>query len=161
MFRQPQQVHIPEAPTGDEALNLSKNSWTSYYDVDKTPSVISNLEDAPAQGVVYYDEDGNVDIYTLQELNADLEAALTAAEENALRDRFLAQLAPYEMVYMTYQGGWHQGALWQYGIPATIGNDGPAAIGTTRKEALTTEINGEYETGYGVGYPIDVAICAT
>lgn len=151
----------PEAPTGEETLDLAKNGWTSYYDIDKNPTTVSNIEDAPEQGVVYYDEFGNVDIYTLQELYADLQTVTTDEEEDALWDHFLAQLTPYEMVYMTYQGGWHQGALWQYGIPATIGNDGPAAIGTASKERLTTEINGTYETGYGVGYPIDVAICST
>jgi hypothetical protein len=66
----------------------------ALYDRTKT----SNKEDAAPTAVVYYDENGNVDVYTLQEVYADLQK--DGADEDAIWEKFTQQLSVYEMMYL-------------------------------------------------------------
>ena len=111
----------------------------ALYDRNK----VTELEDAAPTSVRYYDEDGKVDIYTLEEVYADLQK--DGADEDAIWTKFVQQLSAYEMIYLTGLGGFKIAELDQYGIPLCRFQDGPTTLLISR--------NGDTDLMAEVGYP--------
>jgi beta-glucosidase len=155
----------PESPDGTETSDFAKiaEQYGTYYYKDysnfATPDFSeaprTSVEDAATTGAVYYDENGNVDVYTLQEVYNDLKAE--DANEDEIWDKFLDQLSIYDMFYLTEYNGYMTAGLEQYGIPPIGDQDGPAAIRYASKVAHPEgTLNGQ-----GCAYPVETCLCCT
>ncbi|MCI7813203.1 MAG: glycoside hydrolase family 3 C-terminal domain-containing protein [Lachnospiraceae bacterium] len=144
----------PTAADNTLKLDLEHYGFTSYADSWANPDLgEEDLADAPQQCVVYYDEEGNVDTFTIQDvykvlydeentyglyhdvdslnsmLGTDFQEWSDELEEEVW-DLFVDQFSVYDLIYMALNSG-IGGELTQYGMVGGNGEDGPVAIGTS------------------------------
>ncbi len=144
----------PTAADSTLNLDLEYYGFESYADSWANPDLgEEDIADAPKQGSVYYDQDGNVDTFTLQEVykilydeentyglyhNTDSLNEMTGTQftsweetsEEEVWDLFIDQFSVYDLIYMALNSG-IGGELTQYGMVGGNGEDGPVAIGTS------------------------------
>lgn len=161
----------PESPLADDyktSAVLYKNDTSYTYsdltywaeDLDELKAVVGEdnykkLSAEVPQGLIYYDKDGNIDFYTIQEMFADISSGFNKDE---CWNKFLDQLSFYEMLLVNDGCGFKFPALEQYGVYWSWGNDGAAQVGSLRANAA----NPARDTTYiATGFPSGTALCAT
>lgn len=113
----------------------------------------------PKSAVVYYDEEGNVDNYTIQEMYADIENGVLTEDE--AWTKFLDQLSLYEMLHVCCGCEFQFPALEQYGVYWSWGNDGAAQVGMG-SVSMGKEPNPKRDEDYPVtGFPTGTCLSAT
>lgn len=144
----------PTAADASLNLNLEHYGFESYADSWANPDQgEEQIEDAPKQGAVYYDEEGEIytitiqDVYKLlydeentyglyhdiESVNAIFGTQLSDWEEDTedtVWEFFVDQFSVYDLIYMALNSG-IGGELTQYGMVGGNGEDGPVAIGTS------------------------------
>lgn len=162
----------PESPDKDDyftsviANNDKYNSYSeiTYWaeDLNDLRAVVGEedyekLTSNVSQGVVYYDNDGNIDIYTIQEMWADVKSGM---DEDECWGKFLDQLSFYEMLHVNDGCGFQFPALEQYGIYWSWGRDGAAQVGPG--SGGFGGRGAERDTSYvATGFPSGTCMCAT
>lgn len=113
----------------------------------------------PKSAVVYYDENGNADPYTIQEMFAEIESGVLPEEE--AWEKFLDQLSFYEMLHICCGCEFQFPALEQYGVYWSWGNDGAAQVGMG-PVTMGKEPNPKREEDYQVtGFPSGTCLSST
>jgi beta-glucosidase len=158
----------PQSPDKDDYLtsaikyndNCDDYARLSYWadDLDDLKAVVGEedykkLSADVAQGVIYRDQDGNIDIYTIQEMFADIKSG---KDEDECWDKFLDQLSFYEMLNFNAGCGFQFPPLEQYGVYWSAGNDGAAQVGVRGGKDLARD-----STFTPTGFPSATCLCAT
>lgn len=118
-----------------------------------------SLTAMPGSAVVYYDENGNVDNYTIQEMFSDIENGILS--EDDAWTKFLDQLSVYEMLHVCCGCEFQFPALEQYGVYWSWGNDGAAQVGMG-PISFGKEPNPKRDENYQVtGFPSGTCLSAT
>ncbi len=122
----------PKAENYYHSVLAYHDDYETWNDIYKAPTTTSTFEEAKAKsletGVVYYDENGQVDIYTFQEMWKDIEE--NGVDKDAAWDKFLDQFSVYELIYINGHGRFELAAMEQYGVYKAWGCDGPAQVGS-------------------------------
>jgi beta-glucosidase len=128
------------------------------YDLDDLKAVVGEedykeLSADVLQGVIYHDKEGNIDIYSIQELFADIKKGM---DEDECRDKFLDQLSFYEMLNFNAGCGFQFPPLEQYGVYWSAGNDCAAQVGVRGGKDLARD------TAFvPTGFPSATCLCAS
>ena len=128
-------------PTAPEAENNSAPVDFGNYEkivIEETD------QEAPITGAVY--EDGVVTLQDVYEAGAD------DLWNSPLWDTFLDQFTVDEMIELSYKGGFRTAGVERLGVPATVDNDGPAAIKGPG--------GSNYEDS-GIAYPVATVLACT
>ncbi|MBN2028821.1 glycoside hydrolase family 3 C-terminal domain-containing protein [bacterium] len=164
----------PQSPDADDyftsAIHYNDN-YDTYSDLtywadglDDLKEVVGEekyeelIQEVP-QGVVYRDEDGNIDHYTIQEMFADIKSGM---DEDACWDKFLDQLSFYEMLHVNDGCGFQFPALEQVGVYWSWGRDGAAQVGPPQRVGGFGGQSPRRDTSYiATGFPSGTCMCAT
>jgi beta-glucosidase len=162
----------PQPPEKDDyfaSVTRNNKKYASYSDLTYWAN---DLEDMKAvvgedkfrgltadvsQGVIYHDRDGKIDIYSIQEMFADVK---NGKNEDECWNRFLDQLSFYDMLHINDGCGFQFPALEQYGVFWSWGNDGAAQVGPLR--ISMGRKNPPRDINYvATGFPSGTCLCAT
>lgn len=162
----------PQSPEKDAYVtSVIKNNpkFSSYSELTYWANDLNDLKEVVgeqnykklaspvAQGVVYRDNAGKPDMYTIQEMFGDIGAG---KNEDDCWNRFLDQLSFYEMLHINDGCGFQFPPLEQYGVYWSWGNDGAAQVGPLR--ISMGRKNPARVPDYKVtGFPSGTCLCAT
>ena len=162
----------PRSPEKDEFVtSVIKNNkkYASYSALTYWANDLNDLKEVVgegnykkltagvSQGIVYRNQAGKADIYTIQEMYADIRNGIM---EDECWNRFLDQLSFYEMLHVNDGCGFQFPPLEQYGVYWSWGNDGAAQVGPLR--VRMGRQNPARDTTYiATGFPSGTCLCAT
>jgi beta-glucosidase len=162
----------PKSPEKDEYVTSvikNNNKFSSYSELTYWANDLNDLRKVVGeqnfeklaspvlQGVVYRDDSGKPDLYSIQEMFADIGSG---KNEDACWNRFLDQLSFYEMLHINDGCGFQFPPLEQYGVYWSWGNDGAAQVGPLR--ISMGRKNPARVPDYKVtGFPSGTCLCAT
>ena len=163
---------FPQSPEKDKYVtSVIKNNkkYSSYSEISYWADDLNDLKEVVGeenyrklaspvlQGIVYRNNAGIRDPYTIQEMFSDIGEG---KDEDDCWKRFLDQLSIFEMLHVNDGCGFQFPALEQYGVYWSWGNDGAAQVGPLR--ISMGRKNPARVPDYKVtGFPSGTCLCAT